>query len=67
MDERTLKRMARGGAREGAGRPRKDATRRERVSYSVAGDTRAIIERFAADEGISRSDAVNLLIRRAVS
>ena len=60
--EITREKKNHGGAREGAGRKKKENARSIRVSFMLSPEADAALRRRAAEEGCSRNDAINRLL-----
>jgi hypothetical protein len=59
--------MARGGKREGAGRPKGNpAERFARVSLTLSPDTLKLIDAYALEHKLTRSAAVEKLLKTAL-
>ena len=61
------KKETRGGFRSGSGRKPKDDEPRKTISFLVSMECKDFIEALAKDQGVSRSDVLNELIRQAMA
>ncbi|MBQ8422563.1 MAG: ribbon-helix-helix protein, CopG family [Bacteroidales bacterium] len=59
--EKKPRKAGSGGARPGAGRKAISGVRRESLTLTVTPETRAKLDRLAADQGISLSELINRL------
>ena len=61
------KKETRGGPRSGSGRKPKDDEPRKTISFLISMECKDFIETLAKDQGISRSDVLNELIRQVMT